>query len=220
MSFRGTLKRIIYSNFLFEGVYTTVSRLKHSGGISLTSKGYGRIKKDCVGSDNSVIIGEHSEIHKPEIFIRGNGNKLIIGKNCIVGSGCSFRMEGNNITIKVGDETTFTRDVQLCAQENGSKISVGNDVMFSNTIIVRTSDSHPIYNAEGQRINLPADVNIGNHVWIAPNSKVFKGVSIGDGAIIGSDSLVTKNVQSGSLAVGHPARIVKENITWTRERLY
>lgn len=154
------------------------------------------------------------------MFIRGNGNRLVIGKNCIVGPRCSFRLEGNDITIEVDDGTTFTRDVQLCAQENDSRIIVGKDVMFSNSIIVRTSDSHPIYNAAGERENFPADVLIGDHVWIAPNSKVFKGVHIGSGAIIGSDSLVTKSVPPSSLSVGHPAKVVKENIYWTRERLY
>lgn len=136
-----------------------------------------------------------------------------------MGPRCSFRMEGNNVTIEIGDGVTFTRDVELCAQENGSIISIGDDVMFSN-IIIRTSDSHPIYNETGTRINLPSNVKIGNHVWVSPNSKIFKGVTVGDGAIIGADSLVTKDVDSCSLAVGHPAKTVKENIKWTREKLY
>lgn len=219
MNLKRIIKKIIYSNGLFEGVYTTICHMSR-GGVQLIFKGYGRIKKDCIGINNIIAIDECSEIHKPEIFIRGNGNKLIIGKNCIVGPRCSFRMEGDNITIEIGDRTTFTRDVQLCAQENESNIWVGEDVMFSNTIIVRTSDSHPIYNEEGKRINPPANVKIGNHVWISPNSKIFKGVTVGDGAIIGSDSLVTKDIGGASLAVGHPAKIVKENITWTREQLY
>ena len=190
------------------------------GGVQINSNGFGRVKKDCIGKNNTVNIGENTEIHQPTVYIRGSGNKIIIGKNCIVGPRCSFRMEGDNITIQVGDGTTFTRDVQLCAQESGSKITVGEDVMFSNTIIVRTSDSHPIYNDEGERINLPADVMIGNHVWISPNSKLFKGVVVGTGAIIGSDSLVTKKIPENCLAVGHPAKVVKEDIRWTREKLF
>ena len=58
------------------------------------------------------------------------------------------------------------------------------------------------------------DVNIGKHVWIAPNSRIMKGVTIDDGAIVGSNTLVTKNIPSNCLAVGMPARIVKENIFW------
>ena len=103
-------------------------------------------------------------------------------------------------------------------QENGMVIKVGNDCMFSNTIVVRTSDSHPIYSlSSNERINDPAPVSIGNHVWLAPNSKIMKGVKIGDGAIIGSDTLVTKDVPANALVVGHPARVVKNDIKWTRD---
>ena len=93
--------------------------------------------------------------------------------------------------------------------------------MFSNTITVRTSDSHPIYEQHtNRRINPPANVIIGKHVWLAPNSKVYKGVHIGDGAIVGSDTLVTHDIPANSLAVGHPAKVVRESIEWTSEKIF
>ena len=92
--------------------------------------------------------------------------------------------------------------------------------MFSNNIIVRTSDSHPIYDNKRNRINPAKSVIIGEHVWIAPNSKIMKGVTIGNGSIIGSDTMVTKSLPDNVLAVGHPAKIVKEDILWTRENLF
>lgn len=92
--------------------------------------------------------------------------------------------------------------------------------MFSNSIIVRTSDSHPIFDEDGKRSNPAKDVEIGNHVWIAPNSKVMKGVTIGEGSIIGSDTIVTKDIPESCLAVGHPAHVVKTNVKWTRDRLF
>ena len=129
-------------------------------------------------------------------------------------------MEGDNITIRIGKNSTFTQIVHFCAQENGQSIDVGEDCMFSNTIIVRTSDSHAIYDDNGIRINQPKSVRIGNHVWIAPNSKIMKGATIGDGCVIGSNSFVTKDIPSNSLAVGSPAKVVRENIKWTREKLF
>ena len=93
--------------------------------------------------------------------------------------------------------------------------------MFSNNIVVRTSDSHPIYRIDdNQRINPAKSVTIGNHVWVAPNTKIMKGVNIENGSIIGSDTIVTKVIPENSLAVGHPARVVKSNIKWTRENLF
>ena len=150
--------------------------------------------------------------------IRGNNNEIVIEDNCILGSKCSYWIEGNGSVIHIGEKTTFTQIVHFCAQEDNISINVGNDCMFSNNIIVRTSDSHPIYNSDNERINLAKNVVIGNHVWIAPN--VMKGVNIGDGAIIGSDTIVTKSIPQNVLAVGHPAKVVKENIRWTREALF
>lgn len=115
----------------------------------------------------------------------------------------------------------MSRDVQLCAQESGRQIVVDEDCMFSNNIIVRTSDSHPIFDKEtNERENVAGDVYIGKHVWIAPNSKIFKGVRIGEGAVIGSDTLVTKDIPAHSLAVGHPAKIVRNDICWTRDDIF
>lgn len=174
-----------------------------------------------MGKDNFILIEEGASLHDVTIRIRGNNNLIVFGKECYVGKNCSFWMEGNNISICIGEKSTFTHSVHFCAQEDNSKITVGNDCMFSNNIIVRTSDSHPIYNIDTSvRINEAKSVNIGDHVWIAPNSKIMKGVSIGAGTIIGSDSMVTRDIPSNVLAVGHPAKVVKEKIKWTREDVF
>lgn len=55
---------------------------------------------------------------------------------------------------------------------------------------------------------------------VSPNAKVMKGVDIGSGTIIGSDTIVTRPIPENVLAVGHPARVVKEKIKWTREQLF
>lgn len=130
-------------------------------------------------------------------------------------------MEGNDIVIHIKGGTTITYGVHFCAQEDGTKIVIGSDCMLSNTIAIRTSDSHPIYDIKtGTRLNDASDVIIGNHVWIAPNVKIMKGVTIGDNSIIGTDTIVTKQIPGNVLAVGHPAKVVKTEIKWTRERLF
>lgn len=188
--------------------------------INSIGGGYVKLSKYIVGSNNYLEIGKDSHLSDTRIHIVGNNNKLIFGDNCRVGKNCSFWMEGNNIEIVVGECTTFTHTVHFCAQEDNMTIRIGKDCMFSNTIVVRTSDSHPIFDSNCVRINPAKSITIGEHVWIAPNSKIMKGVAIGDGCIIGSDTMVTKDLPNNVLAVGHPARIVKTNIHWTRERLF
>ena len=59
-------------------------------------------------------------------------------------------------------------------------------------------------------------VIIGDNVWIATNAMVLPGVNIGDGAIIASGAVVTKDVPSHCLAAGVPARVVRSNVVWGR----
>lgn len=182
------------------------------------NKGYGTYRKLVKGSNNSIIIGRETLLVDTMFHIIGHNNVIAIGDRCIIGKGCSFWMEGDNIQITIGTNTTFTSLCHLNAQENNSTISIGEDCMFSNHIIVRTSDSHAIYDLKtNNRINNSKSVVIGNHVWIAPDTKIMKGAIIGDGCIIGSNTLVFKTIPSNTLAVGQPARIIKENIRWSRE---
>ena len=92
--------------------------------------------------------------------------------------------------------------------------------MFSKNIIMRTSDSHHIYNNAGIRIDMSKNVKIENYVWIAPKFTIMKGDCILDGCVIGSNTNVYKTIPSNTLAVGILARVVKENINWIREKLF
>ena len=57
---------------------------------------------------------------------------------------------------------------------------------------------------------LKGDTIIGNDVWIGENATILPGVHIGDGAIIGANSVVAKDIDPYSIAVGNPCRVVKK----------
>ncbi len=57
------------------------------------------------------------------------------------------------------------------------------------------------------------DIIIGNDVWIGTKSMILSGVQIGDGAIIGAGSVVTKNVPSYTIFAGNPAKLIRERFT-------
>lgn len=191
------------------------------GGVKCKGSACYKLKKDIVGKSHQVIIGDGSFIDKATLHFRGTNNMLRIGEKVRIGPGCSFWMEGKNCSIEIGDHTTMTRDIHINCQEDNTHIHIGQDCMLSNNIIIRTSDSHPIYDTEtGQRLNEASSIVIGNHVWIAPNTKIMKGAHICDNCIVGSDTTVSKLFPENSLIIGRPAKVLKTNVRWTREKLF
>lgn len=214
------IKKLFSKSYTIWNILLFLRNVKYSWGGVVENYGVIKIKRYVKGNDNKIVVGNNTRLNGTSFRIVGNNNIIEFGENVNIGKGCSFWAEGNNIRIYVGNHTTFTQKIHVNAQEDNSQILIGDDCMFSNTIIIRTSDSHPIYNSDNIRINPAKSINIGEHVWIAPNTKIMKGVTIGSGSIIGSDTIVTKDLPSNILAVGHPAKVVKTGVRWTRESIF
>lgn len=93
-------------------------------------------------------------------------------------------------------------------------ISIGDGTFIARGVYITDSDHHTIFDNLGEQINSSKDVVIGKNVLIGANAVVLKGVTIGDGTVIGAGSVVTKDIPSGVIASGNPAKVIKENITW------
>lgn len=92
--------------------------------------------------------------------------------------------------------------------------------MLSSEIHIRTGDSHSILNENGERTNPSKNIKIGDFVWIGHRAILNKGVEIPSNSIVGANAVVFgKFEKENVLLVGHPAKILKENINWKRERI-
>lgn len=188
----------------------------HRHGLSVTHKGSGRIRIFNKGKGNIFMSGKNARCSNLFIEIRGNNNSIVIGDNVSIRKNCHFSINGNDSKNVVGENCSMTSFVHLECNENEQSIIIGKDCMFSNHIHIRTNDSHPIYTkGTNSRINPPKSVNIGNHVWLGASVTILKGVHIDDGSIVGAHSIVTHDIPANMIAVGIPARIVKENVEWT-----
>lgn len=175
-------------------------------------------KVEIIGNNNKIVIGPNSLIKDTFIYIKGNDILLKIG-NYVSIKGGELWLEDNNTMIKIGNKTTIEK-AHIAVTESDSKIIIGEDCMLAKEIEIRTGDSHSIIDNAGKRINFAKSVEIGNHVWIGNAVKILKGVKIADNCIIGTGSIVTSEInKQNTMIVGVPAKIVKENINWTRERL-
>ncbi len=109
------------------------------------------------------------------------GDKLIIGKFCQIASGVEFVMNGANHQM--------------------------------NAV-----STYPFYTLEGWKMNPPVakdmplkgDTVIGNDVWIGQNAVIMPGVHVGDGAIIGANSIVASDIPPYNIYAGNPARLIRK----------
>jgi len=149
-----------------------------------------------------------------QILTTGNGATVTLGQ---LRRAINVTLRaGENACLSIGTETSFRRNVTIQASDNCS-IEIGEDCMFSSNIMVRSTDSHGIYDrTNGERINPDADIRIGPHVWIGEGCKILKGADIGEGCVIGAGSVVSGTIAPHCVAVGSPARVVRENIRWER----
>ena len=162
------------------------------------------------GNDNRIDIGHNCVLTNTIINISGNNNRLIIEDDVRFLGPCEIRiMGGGTLHIK---RNAGVRGVEFNINE--AKVFIGERCMFSYGITIRNHDSHRIINAEGEVVNKPKDIVLGNHVWIAQNVTILKGCYIGDDSVIGFGAIVTKGCANGTIMTSVPAKPVKGGITW------
>lgn len=88
-------------------------------------------------------------------------------------------------------------------------VTIGDNVLIAPNVGIYTA-THPLdkqQRRQGLEYALP--INIGNNVWIGGGVSILPGVAIGDDAVIGSGSVVTRSVPSGVVALGNPCRVLR-----------
>lgn len=164
---------------------------------------------------NQVEIHPSVKLKGCRITIKGRNNRLQIEAGCNIRN-TQFEILGEGCSILIGAKTIIGEACYLSAREKNTTLKIGADCMFSRNVKIMSSDGHDVLRDQ-VRINPAKDIHIGQHVWLADNVTILKGVEIGDGAIIGINSTLTKSIKEKQVAVGNPAKVVSENVTWRDE---
>lgn len=99
------------------------------------------------------------------------------------------------------------------------KITLGQDVMIARNVTIYDSDFHQLLNKDGATINHASPVVIGDHVWLATNVMVLKGTTIGEGSVIGAQTVVSGTLASNTLFQSRGEWLKKEEFgNWSRKR--
>lgn len=207
------LKKIKPLLIQFRSRYSLYNTYKVSLHADFKSRAIVYRSKITVPKNNKVRLASGARLHNLNIEIKGENNELIIHPDTfIVGK---IELFGNNNRVEIGEHSRIVGGSLIV--HDGTSLTFGKRCMAASGLEIRTSDSHPIFNANGAIINPPRDIIINDHVWLASDVTVLKGAKIGKHSVIGIKSVVTNRIPANSIAVGTPARVVKSNITWSRE---
>lgn len=138
------------------------------------------------GADSSPLlqmlggIGERSEIRAP--FDCDYGFNIFIGRDVFLNFNCVLLDVG---TIHIGDFAQIGPAVQIYAADHPRDAAIRRECL-----------------------EFGQPVRIGSSVWIGGGAIILPGITIGDEAIVGAGSVVTRNVPAGATVAGNPARVL------------
>jgi len=113
----------------------------------------------------------------------------------------------------IGDNCSIGEYAQITAI---NKITIGDGLLTGRYVYIGDNSHGGLSREEAivppvrRKLKSKAEIKIGRNVWIGDKVTILGGVSIGDNAIVGANSVVTKDVPSNCVAVGMPARVVKK----------
>ena len=112
-----------------------------------------------------------------------------------------------NGLLEIGDGTFINYGCSISANKH---VRIGKDCHIGTYSIIMDNDFHHV-DPERRRERPESDpITLEDNVWIGTRVIVLKGVTIGEGSVIGSGAVVTKDIPPRSLAAGVPARVVRE----------
>jgi acetyltransferase-like isoleucine patch superfamily enzyme len=170
-------------------------------------------------------IGRQVQIRNPRaVFL---GNKVLLDDYAVLdpqGPGASLELSDSvsvgkfSLLVAKKGRIKLESAVNIashCRIATESQIEIGESTLVAAYCYIGPGNHQ--HHGQGPLIEQPMDikggVKIGKHVWIGTRSTIMDGVTIGDGAIVGAHSFVTRDVPAGATVVGTPARIVCERPT-------
>lgn len=121
---------------------------------------------------------------------------------------CLFNVSRSGSTLIIGDNVGISGSTINVTK----KVEIGDNVLIGSGCLITDTDSHPLDHIERlqKKKASQAAIKINNNVFIGARSIVLKGVEIGEGAVIGAGSVVTKDIPAFCIACGNPAKVVKK----------
>lgn len=146
----------------------------------------------------------------------GKESRLKFGRFVWIGDGTKIRCHEGQ--VEIGDKTVMGQECTISAYQ---RVRIGAECVIADRTMFIDFD-HGVVEVErpirSQGIYMK-DVVVGSNVWIGYGACVLRGVSVGDNAVIGTNSVVTRDVPANAVVGGVPARVLRmrdapERLRW------
>ena len=146
-------------------------------------------------------------------FFRASNSIIIIGHNCSFNSSdysnhiglnhrCIISTMESRAKIRIGDGTGMSSTTI----SSWRSVNIGKNVRIGANTVIMDGDFH----LDDVRTPAPRPITICDNVWLGANVVVMKGVRIGENTIIGTNSIVTRDIPANCVAAGNPCRVIKK----------
>ena len=153
--------------------------------------------RNAGGDSRHIRIGGHSLV-SGELLVFPHGGSISVGEWCYIGEGARVWSAGS---VEIGDRVLIAHNVNIFDSLTHPLGARQRHAQFREIML----SGHPRSIDLGEQ-----PVTVGNDVWIGANACVLRGVTIGEGAVVGAGSVVTKDVPPYTIVAGNPARVIRE----------
>jgi acetyltransferase-like isoleucine patch superfamily enzyme len=150
-------------------------------------------------------------------FEIGPGAKVRLGRWCWIGHGTKIRAHEG--VVEVGAKTVMGQECTISAFQH---VSIGRECIVADRVMLIDFDHGVVEQERPVREQgiYKRDVRVGHNVWIGYGSCFLRGTTTGDNAVIGSLTVVSKNVPANAVAGGAPVRVLRmrpapRQLRWT-----
>ncbi len=188
------------------------------------------LTKKVVSRKGHIFLRKGAIIHLADTAtIELNGN-LILGSKRVNGHKISTRLLMDKMTkLTINGSFSANEGSYIWVTHSGhliidggfinegvtitcaSEVHIGKGANIAREAVIRDYDGHYI---ETPDYRTAKPVYIGDNVWIGYRAMILKGVTIGEGAVIAANAVVTKDVPAHCIVAGNPAKVIRENINW------
>ncbi|HEV7492909.1 acyltransferase, partial [Baekduia sp.] len=145
------------------------------------------------------------------------GARLVLGRWSWIGHGCKIRVHEGE--VRIGAKTVLGQECTISAFQH---VAIGRECVVADRVMLIDFD-HGVVDVE-RPIRLQGiykrDVRVGHNVWVGYGACFLRGATVGDNSVIGTNTVITKDIPADAVVAGAPARVLRmretpASLRWT-----